>query len=111
MKIQHQISLTDGITKTEITSATTNDQKSTIIQPKKDELHLFDLGYFSLVRLKEFDQKEAYYLCRLKTNTVVSILKDGDLSFFDWQNTPKNFKVGETVVYTRTDCMFKKLNL
>ena len=44
VKVQCQISLTDGVTKTEITSATTNDQKSTIIQPKENELHLFDLG-------------------------------------------------------------------
>ena len=46
VKIQYQFSLTDGITKTEVLSATTNDQKTKIIEPKKNELHLFDLGYF-----------------------------------------------------------------
>jgi|TARA_B110000091_G_C13696742_1_gene424534 hypothetical protein len=97
VKVQCQISLTDGVTKTEITSATTNDQKSTIIQPKENELHLFDLGCFSLARLKEFDEKGAYYLCRLKTNTIVSILTKGDFKLFDWQKTPKNLKVGETI--------------
>ena len=97
VKVQYQISFTDGITKTEITSATTNDLKSTIIKPKENELYLFDLGYFSLARLKKFDKKGAYYLCRLKTNTVVSIIKYRDLKLFDWQNTPKNFKVFEAI--------------
>jgi len=66
VKIQCQFSLTDGITKTEVVSATTDDQKTKIIEPKKNELHLFDLGYFSLKRLQKFDTKNAFYLYRLK---------------------------------------------
>ncbi|MFT6747713.1 MAG: hypothetical protein ACJAZ2_002070 [Glaciecola sp.] len=82
VKIQYQFSLTDGVTKTEVVSATTNDQKTKIIESKKNELHLFDLGYFSLKRLQEFDAKNAFYLCRLKINTVVKIKLKGEWILF-----------------------------
>jgi hypothetical protein len=98
VKIQYQFSLTDGVTKTEVVSATTNDQKTKIIAPKKNELHLFDLGYFSLKRLQEFDTKNAFYLCRLKINTVLKVKLKGAWVLFDWKNTP-NLKVGETIEF------------
>ncbi len=56
---------------------------------------MFDLGYFSFKRLQEFDTKNAFYLCRLKINTVLKVKLKGGWILFDWKNTP-NLIVGET---------------
>ena len=98
VKVQYQLSLTNGITKTEIVSATRSDQKTKIIAPKKDELHLFDLGYFSLERLNEINKKQAYYLCRLKINTILRVKYGDQWVIFDWKNMPA-MKTGETKEY------------
>ena len=108
VKIQYQFCLTDGNTKTEIVSATTNDQKTKIIAPKKDELHLFDLGYFSLKRLQEFDKEQAFYLCRLKINTVLKIKSKDEWVLFDWKNVPR-LKVGDTTEFEA--CLGNKAEL
>ncbi len=84
VKIQHQLSITDGKTAVEVSSATRSDFKSALIRPKSGELHLFDLGYFEFPRFIEFDKKQAYYLCRLKLNTVVWIKKNEQWEILDW---------------------------
>ena len=84
MKIQHQLSLTNGKAKIEVCSATRSDFKSEIIQPQKGELHLFDLGYFEFPRFIEFDHKQAYYLSRLKLNTVVWVNTERGWEVLDW---------------------------
>ena len=102
VKVQYQISLTDGRMIMETTSAVSSDQKTGIIQPKKGELHLFDLGYFSFTRFTEFEEKKAFYLCRLKVNTLLWIKKDGEFQQLTWKQISKmhkGHKVLELEVY------------
>jgi hypothetical protein len=97
VKVQYQMSLTDGQVKMSTGSASVSDQKSTIIQPNKEELHLFDLGYFSFDRLNEFDQKSAYYLCRLKLNTLLWVRKNDQWQRLTWKEIVKMHKGNETL--------------
>lgn len=83
-KVQYQLALTDGDVNLTTTSATKSDNTSTIIQPKQGELHLFDLGYASLNRLMEFENKKAYFLCRVKINTNLWIQKQGVWNEVTW---------------------------
>ncbi|MFM7023223.1 MAG: IS4 family transposase [Flavobacteriales bacterium] len=89
VKVQYQMSLTNGKVKMDTVSAAKSDQKTEIIQPKKGELHLFDLGYFSFPRLNEFEQKKAFYLCRLKVNTLLWIRKNNQWHQLTWREIAK----------------------
>ncbi len=99
VKIQHQFSITDGKSNIQVVSATKSDFKTTLIRPKKNELHLFDLGYFEFSRFKEFDQKEAFYLCRLKLSTVVWIKENEDWKIIDWGEINRKIQVQEVIEF------------
>lgn len=92
VKVQYQMSLTNGKVKMETSSAAVSDQKTGIIQPQKGELHLFDLGYFSFTRFTEFEKKKAFYLCRLKVNTLLWIKKNNEFEQLTWKEISKNYK-------------------
>ena len=62
--------------KFELSSATVNDKKYTdkIVEwIKPHELIIFDLGYFCIKSFKEIIEKQAYFVSRIKTNTVFYI--------------------------------------
>lgn len=102
VKIQHQFSITDGKSGIQVVSATKSDFKTTLIRPKKNELHLFDLGYFEFPRFNEFEQKQAFYLCRLKLNTVVWVKENEDWKILDWVELNRKihaYQVMELEVY------------
>jgi len=99
VKIQHQFSITDGKSAVKVVSATENDFKTTLICPKKNELHLFDLGYFEFSRFNEFEQKEAFYLCRLKLSTVVWVKKNGDWEKLNWEEINRKIQVHEVIEF------------
>ncbi len=68
--------LTGVLTWFKLTPASTSDN---ICFPSlvgvKGKLFLFDLGYWSFKRLFEIQQAEAYFLSRIKSNTVIKIKK------------------------------------
>lgn len=97
VKVQYQMSLSHGKVKMDTVSAAQSDQKTEIIQPKKGELHLFDLGYFSFPRLNEFEQKKAFYLCRLKVNTLLWIRKNNQWHQLTWKEISKLYRGHKTL--------------
>lgn len=97
VKIQHQLSITDGKAAIEVSSATKSDFKGTLIRPRKGELHLFDLGYFEFPRFTVFEQKQAYYLCRLKLNTVVWINTEQGWTILDWVELNRKISVSKVL--------------
>lgn len=74
MKLYLNYNYTEGkITALEVTSGKKADQKSCIhldhAMPKS--LHLFDLGFFKQEVLAQFNEKEAYFLCRYQPQTTL----------------------------------------
>ncbi len=75
---------TNSYHKIAVTSFRKNDQSYGMEiskNAKKEELHLFDLGYFQKKLLKEINEKKAYYLCRyfkvslFKKDKAVNVVK------------------------------------
>lgn len=81
----------------EVTDSVNSDFACSLITPEPGELHLFDLGYFSLQLIKQFDPVGAFFLARLRFSTVVWSQQTNGLQRIDWGKLNKKMKVGQTI--------------
>lgn len=102
VKTQYQIEITTGDTiGIEVVSATSSDTKTELIDPKKDTLQLFDLGYICFDLLKKIAHNEAYYLSRIKYGTRIWIRSEKAtcespvFDLLDWDKQIRKMRVGQ----------------
>ncbi|WP_346858539.1 IS4 family transposase [uncultured Draconibacterium sp.] len=96
MNIQYEYDLLSGNwTSFEFTKATRNDQKDsreTLDNIDKNDLHIRDLGYVTMIYLEGVVEREAYFLNRLPTTINVYGLKNNEYHRLNWKSIDKAFK-------------------
>ena len=94
---------TGTIHSSEITKGTLPDQKySELIAQKinKNDLVIFDLGYWTCNTFMEIEKKEAYFISRLNTNVNLWLKEDnGDFVKFELENFLKKQKLNSLEFY------------
>ena len=82
LKVQATYSLfKNKFTKLDLYDATKNDNTytTTILEEiQENELQINDLGYFNKKYFEEIQQKRAYYVSRIKKNTLMYVLENGE---------------------------------
>ena len=68
------------------------DAKVTLVDIKKNELYIRDLGYFILANLTKIKNASAYFINRLNTNTNVYEEKDNKFKELDFEALYKKMK-------------------
>jgi len=81
----------------QVTDSVDSDFNCSLITPEPGELHLFDLGYFSLKLIKQFDPVGAFFLARLRFRTIVWDQQTKGLQRIDWGKLSKKMAVGQTI--------------
>ena len=71
------------------------------VQP--GEMHVFDLGYFSLPWMTELHQQGAYFCCRYKTGTHLA-RESGENSHLQWSKSPLDWLESLPPTQTQAQC-------
>lgn len=96
-----------------ITPARIHDQKAAKEQEQQQieqgypvqpgEMHVFDLGYFSLPWMTDLHQQGAYFCCRYKTGTHLGIASENDADL-QWSKSPLDWLESLPAHQTQAQC-------
>jgi len=96
IKTHYQIDITTGDNiGIEVKDAASSDTTTSLIDPQKGVLQLFDLGYISLDVLKMIATNKAYYLCRIKYSTQIWIKTENGFERLIWETEIKKMYEGQ----------------